>query len=599
MKLLHKLALIITFVIGVSSCNKDEEVTIYKKPAPEIELESETGVYLLKVGKDLTFKPTIKNDEDAYYSWVIDNKLVSTDKTFSFHGNTEGSVFVLFTVETKYGSAEEEIRIDVANLAPPVISFVIPSWGLKVLANTDYILTPDIQNSDGATYEWKMGTKVVGTDSCYTFNQKEVGIYDFTLSAKNEDGETKKEIQIEVLETLPYSASFETPSFFQTSTERNVFNGKTVYLEPLLEFFENPIYAWSVNDEAVADIQSSLFAFTPKAAGKYTVGVSVTEGKDKSTKSITRNITRSSTSVEATVIVNCLGIGEADRKRPATGASSELWNKVYEYVPAPGQFINELKTGGFAGNENTPEAAVEYATKRLNQINWVSLGGFGGYIIVGFDHSLENKGSYKGYDFSITGNAFKGSSEPGIVWVMQDTNGNGLPDDEWYELTGSDFAAKETIHNYAVTYYRPAGTKMNVQWTDNSGQTGNIDYLPAYHQQDYYYPNWIKADTYTLRGTFLKAKTTQDPVSGFWTLGEFDWGYADNFGKDTSGSDNAGGGALANYFAIRNAVTRDGKPVALQYVDFIKVQTGVNDKSGWLGENSTEVCSFSDLNLTK
>lgn len=599
MKLLYRLALVFIFIASVSSCNKDEEITVYKKPAPTIELESETGVYLIKVGKDLILKPTITNDEDAYYSWVIDNKLVSTDKTLSYRGNTEGSVFVLFTVETKYGSAEEEIRIDVANLAPPVISFVIPSWGVKVLANTDYILSPDIQNWEGATYEWKLGAKTVGTDSCYTFNQKELGNYNLTLSAKNGDGEAKKEIQVEVLETLPYNVSFERPSFFQTTTERNVFNGKTIYLEPLLDFFENPTYSWSVNGEAVADIQQSLFAFTPKTAGKYTISVSVTEGKDKNTKAVTRNITKSSSSAEATVIVNCLGISETERKRPVTGVSSELWNKVYEYVPAPGQFINELKTGGFTGNENTPEAAIAYASKRLNQTNWVSLGGFGGYIIVGFDHSIENKGAYKGYDFSITGNSFKGSSEPGIVWVMQDINGNGLPDDEWYELAGSDFAAKETIHNYAVTYYCPAGTKMDVQWTDNSGKNGNIDYLSAYHQQDYYYPNWIKAGTYTLRGTCLKAKTAQDPVSGFWTLGEFDWGYADNFGKDTSGGDNAGGGALANYFAIKNAVTRDGKPVVLQYIDFIKVQTGVNDKCGWLGENSTEVCSFSDLNLVK
>lgn len=28
--------------------------------------------------------------------------------------------------------------------------------------------------------------------------------------------------------------------------------------------------------------------------------------------------------------------------------------------------------------------------------NYVSLGGWGGYIVVGFDHSIENKG---GYDF--------------------------------------------------------------------------------------------------------------------------------------------------------------------------------------------------------
>ena len=73
------------------------------------------------------------------------------------------------------------------------------------------------------------------------------------------------------------------------------------------------------------------------------------------------------------------------------------------------------------------------------------LGGWGGYIVVGFDHSIENKG---GYDFSIKGNAFDSSNEPGIVWVMQDVNGDGLPNDEWYELKGSEYGKPETCLLY-------------------------------------------------------------------------------------------------------------------------------------------------------
>ena len=89
-------------------------------------------------------------------------------------------------------------------------------------------------------------------------------------------------------------------------------------------------------------------------------------------------------------------------------------------------------------------------------MKYVSLGSFGGYVIVGFDHSIPNKG---GYDFAIQGNAFLsdqgGSNEPGIVWVMQDVNGNGLPDDEWYELKGSETGNGSTIQDYEVTYRCP------------------------------------------------------------------------------------------------------------------------------------------------
>ena len=50
---------------------------------------------------------------------------------------------------------------------------------------------------------------------------------------------------------------------------------------------------------------------------------------------------------------------------------------------------------------------------------------------------------------------------------------------------------------------------------------------------------------------------------------------------------------------IGNAVDGNGEPANLAYIDFVKVQTGVNAKAGWLGENSTEVFGFTDENLNQ
>ena len=41
----------------------------------------------------------------------------------------------------------------------------------------------------------------------------------------------------------------------------------------------------------------------------------------------------------------------------------------------------------------------------------------------------------------------------------------------------------------------------------------------------------------------------------------------------------------------------NGSAHQLKYIDFIKVQTAVNTKSGWLGENSTEVFGFYDYSM--
>ena len=276
--------------------------------------------------------------------------------------------------------------------------------------------------------------------------------------------------------------------------------------------------------------------------------------------------------------------------RPKQATSLPDWNKVHEYVPAPGQFINDQKTGGFSGTELTQEDAIMYAESRMRQTVWCSLGGFGGYIVVGFDHSIYNTGSY---DFGVISNAFNGSSEPGIVWVMKDENGDGLPNDTWYELAGSETGKSETIRDYKVTYYRPSAPGMPVQWTDNMGASGEIDYLQQYHSQEYYYPLWIKEDTYTLSGTLLKARNYDKSGNGsYWVNANYDWGYADNYSPTDFISD-----TRTNLFKISSAIDAEGKSVNLPYIDFVKVQCAVNTKSGWLGEVSTEVCGFYDYSM--
>lgn len=275
---------------------------------------------------------------------------------------------------------------------------------------------------------------------------------------------------------------------------------------------------------------------------------------------------------------------EAPAETPAgTGGQTAEKITVYDYTPAPGQFIGEGPMAGFTGHETTPEAARAYAEDRLDRGLFVSLGGFGGYIVMGLGHSIAN--SHGGYDFAIRGNAFLsdnggGMSEPGIVAVMRDDNNNRLPDDTWYELRGSEPGTR----GYNVTYFRPEAKGQPVRWTDNAGQSGTIDYLAAIHNQDSYYPEWIAEDSYTLSGTLLPARNHYDQATGFWGCDPYAWGYADNVGTDWQ----EGG---INRFRIADATDA----ADLDHIDFVRVQTGVHCKSGILGEQSTEVFSLQDL----
>lgn len=267
---------------------------------------------------------------------------------------------------------------------------------------------------------------------------------------------------------------------------------------------------------------------------------------------------------------------------------------VFEYTPAPGQYINDILTGGMTDPLTTPEEAAAWAKERLEKRLFVSLGAFGGYITVGFDHEVLN--SRDDYDFAVFGNAFLsatgGNSEPGTVWVMEDTNGNALPDDIWYEIRGSEYYDSSTIHGYSVTYYRPSEAGQAVEWRDNLGNTGSIDYLKAFHNQDYYYPAWIEEESYTLTGTRLASRTQCVPETGLWVNEPFPWGYADNMGEDSTSID---GMPQANRFRISDAVDTDGKPVELRAISFVKLQTSVLAQGGALGELSTEVLGFYDL----
>lgn len=589
------------------SCNKDNTLTAL--PAPRIVPDSETGVYTVKVGRTLTIAPEIEHGENALYEWVIDGRVVGAEARLTRQWPETGVYYVTFRVRTKGGKAEAELRVDVLERTPPIISLLIPAQGLKAVAGVDYVLAPKFAYDDLGefTIEWERDGSVVSTQRSYTFREPTPGVYPLTIRAANEDGASERRIDIEVVETLPLAAEFPTPSYFQTATDRYTFAGRPVLLEPRTSYFERPRFAWSVDGQTIEGATDGCFEFVPDAPGAYRVTVTVTEGASAAVsqgaaspgaaRRLSREGTRGAASATASVTVHCVSRTEAQALRAKTAASSKTQHRVFEWTPAPGQFIGETgPIGGMTGSETTLAAANAWAEKRLAENLFVSLGGFGGYIVVGFDHSIVRGGGP--YDFAVAGNAFPDSSEPGIVWVMQDVNGNGLPDDEWYELKGSETGREGTIRDYAVTYYRPAGKEMNVEWTDSEGNSGHIDYMRGQHRQEFYYPAWIEADSYTLRGTLLPAANRIDPTTGYWSNTPFAWGYADNYGSDRIGEGSTvDGSGHRNGFRIEHALRADGTPADLQYIDFVRVQVGVNAKSGGLGEISTEVCGFEDCSM--
>ena len=578
------------------------EVEVSAVTPPRIQFPDNITRYEVKVGEMLKVTPLVQFDADvpteeegAEYTWLMGDEIVGKELTLNHVFDAEGEYFLTFRVKTPQSVAEGEILAVVAPLQVPQIALNLPEGGINIMVNTDYVLEPTFTNADmeGFEVEWFVDDEKVSTANCYVFNRADAKVYNVKIVARNIDGESALEFPINVVAELPVTISYDKLYAGQETPSRSTFVGRPILLQPRMSGFKNPVYAWFVNGEKVADATAPEFEFVPSAAGDYEVTIEVR----------TELAAGGTIDVPHTIHVFVPEQSEEAMLREKTGASNKNLDKVFEFTPAPGQFIGDQRTGGFTGAETTPQSAVAYAAARLragennpnSDATFVSLGGFGGLIIVGFDHSVVNTGT--DYDFSIGGNAFEGSSEAGVVWVMQDVNGNGLPDDEWYELRGSETGNPDTIQDYAVTYFRPSAPKMDVHWEDNLGNKGVVPYN-NFHPQDFYYPAWITTDSYTLRGTRLPAANRLDPQTGYWSNEAYGWGYADNFGSDNLNNDDGySGKGQRNGFKIANAIDRKGRPVDLKYIDFVKVQNGINASSGNLGEISTEVFGFTDLTM--
>ncbi len=272
-------------------------------------------------------------------------------------------------------------------------------------------------------------------------------------------------------------------------------------------------------------------------------------------------------------------------------APSAFANRVWEYVPAPSQYMNTITVAYRDGF--TQEDVLNLASERLRNRSLLSLGAYGGYIVVGFSQPVPNvEGDY---DLKIYGNANYnpnawqdrpgGSAEPGIVLVAKDVNGNGLPDDPWYELAGSEYGKDTEMRDYEITYYRPQPEDADVRWTDNQGNEGYV-YRNEYHTQASYYPAWVETDCMVFSGKRLKDNAVEE--NGVWVGYAYDWGYVDNHPN--------GEGTLSQ-FKIEWAVDAEGNPVHLDEIDFVKVYTAVNQYAGRVGELSTEIAGIENLHF--
>jgi hypothetical protein len=326
--------------------------------------------------------------------------------------------------------------------------------------------------------------------------------------------------------------------------------GRSLVLAPILSLVKDPVFAWSVQGGAhtvTGGYTGDMFTLTPSALGNYTVTVHVSGASIPTGAPVNKTVT--------TTVV-CL---PALLSTPPPAVENPLFTEPLRHF-SPGQF-----------------------TQRGTGYGW-SLGSVLGYEVWRWRAVGE---------FRIYGNAFAGWEEPGIVWVSCDENQNGLPDDTWYELKGSDDESEQyrphISRRYAITWFDPGGESTENEygqltkslcWVDSKGRSG---FMGGGWPVDW----GVSAPRVSYTGTMIR-----DPGRIYGLLNHtngglsrnVDWGYVDAGDLEDGPYANQNG-----KFFVSNAMQRDGSPAGLPWIDFIKVQTAIFEYGSVVGEISTEI----------
>jgi hypothetical protein len=286
------------------------------------------------------------------------------------------------------------------------------------------------------------------------------------------------------------------------------------------------------------------------------------------------------------------------------------------YRPGPGQFINEPSPfTGIIFNDQTKGlgAPVGGGTSAPDNAKLVTLGGFGGSVILGFSSTvMDDPRNAYGLDAIVFGNSFVVAApwtlawEPGVIEIARDANANGIPDDSWYVIRAPNHSG--------ITSAVP-NAQMAVRTWDNDPGTPTLPADPAWYPDAALYPWLVPAGfpsayqtaTFSLivpaMGSLLVGHADVSPVL---ILGDTDgdniveepgvspaefYTYPDN--PWVSGVDAGSGGGDA--FDIAWAVdAATGDAAHLDGFDFIRISSGVDVAQGVLGEISTEIGAVSD-----
>lgn len=299
-----------------------------------------------------------------------------------------------------------------ADVLAPVISGVEVDTVLNI--GDKLVLAPNITNLVGIEYTWLVnGSEVASGQTYYIFTATEPGNFVVIFRAGNKGGTGEQAFKIRVEEpiTITLENGLTTPM------------SRVLDIEPTISGPERDDYQyeWAIGDSIIG--QSAALEFISVEAGEYTLTLTTTAGRQSA-----------STSCEVKV------------------EEAEYLNHAYivlEYYPSPAAGFDWASMAGF--NPLPYDEFLAFVEERKLERytrGVLTLGSWGGYATLKFDHTVANVPGKTDLEVTATCTLL----DPPTVYVAYDRNKNGIPDDdEWYEIKNSDYGM-EDIPDYKITY---------------------------------------------------------------------------------------------------------------------------------------------------
>lgn len=319
--------------------------------------------------------------------------------------------------------------------------------------------------------------------------------------------------------------------------------------------------------------------------------------------------------VAALVLCGAAGSVLAVEPSAANGAEdrSPFAVEVIAFDPAPGQFVNSAAFSDPMQALGPPEGE---GAATGNNTSVVNLGGFGGSIVLRFDHVVENHPlNPMGLDAIVFGNAFYVGGDSEARWaecatieIGLDGDGSGdiNGDERWYLIAGShtssgsiaplvitwDDDLADMSHPPALASWIPPG--RSGAWNSRAFALPPDVFESVVLFNDAPLPGdegvWGYADTSPtlLRGDFDGDDIVDDPLvtpEDFYTVPDDPF----NIGVDEG---SAGGDAFDIAWAI-DPMT--GQPAHLAGFDMIRITNPTHIILGPIGEKSPEIDAAADV----